>query len=53
MDEIASKAKQGQKISELLLISWQSNKNRQKKKVLKADLMIFQTHIITLEVSHI
>lgn len=53
MDEIAYKAKQDQKINELLLISWQSNKNRQKQKVIEADLMIFQTCIISLEVRHI
>lgn len=53
MDEIASKAKQDQRIDELLLISWQSNKNRQKQKVIKADLMIFQTCTISLEVRHI
>lgn len=53
MDEIASKAKQNEKINELLLIRWQSNKNRQKQKVIKADLMIFQTCIISLQVRHI
>lgn len=53
MDEVASKAKQDQRINELLLIIWQSNKNRQKQKVIKADLMIFQTCTISLEVRYI
>lgn len=53
MDEIDSKAKQDQKISELLLISWQRNKNRQKQKLIKTDLMIFQICVISLEVRHI